>query len=111
MRLAQEGKIVFTRKTFSVDFVNGLLSRFACLLPIFRLHVQPEDRESLFCLAVFRFAVTGRPDVLRRNPQLFGNQPFPLGQWRLRAFASVEDASPDLRETADSDAPAFSAPR
>jgi hypothetical protein len=30
-----------------------------------------------------------------------------LGQWRLRAFASVEDASPDLRETADSDVPLF----
>jgi hypothetical protein len=31
----------------------------------------------------------------------------PFGQWRLSAFASVEDASPDLRETADSDVPRF----
>lgn len=31
----------------------------------------------------------------------------PLGQCFINAFASVEDASPDLRETADSDVPCF----
>ena len=73
--------------------MNDSLPRFACLLPIFRQHKLTEDRESLFCLAVFRFAEREGQMCSGATPNSSAISLSPLGQWRLRAFASVEDAS------------------
>lgn len=58
-------------------------------------------------LAVFRTEIAGRPDLLWRSTQCFGDQPFTFGPVPYQCICQRGGRQPDWRETADNDVPRF----